>query len=154
MLIVIEAPSVLVTVLLFGKIDDYFSSYRLEFYQAGILIYAVVHTFMAAARPYSVFITLMVLHGIATGIVISLRPVIAEQILGKERASEGVGMLFGILGFAYIIGPPLVGKVLAFHSGTSYAAHSLAFEGSNSISESEGCLSGIAFMYLGHNCFY
>ena len=111
LLMSIREPSCLIAILLLGKIVDYFSSHRLEFYQVGFLLFAVSQTFTAAARTFASFVALMVVHGIATGVTIPLRPVLAEQILGKNRASEGVGLLFGILGFAYISGPPLAGEV-------------------------------------------
>ncbi len=110
LLLSIEAPSSVIAVLLLGKIVEYFSSSRLKFYQVGFLLYAVSQTFIATARSFASYAALMVAHGIATGLVMPLRPVLAEELLGKNRASEGVGLLFGILGFAYIIGPPLAGE--------------------------------------------
>lgn len=110
LLISVEAPSTLVAVLLLVKIVDYFSSHRLQFYQMGFLLFAVSQTFTAEARTFASFVALMVAYGLASGVAVPLKSVLAEQILGKDRASEGVGFLFEILGFAYISDPPLVGE--------------------------------------------
>ena len=110
LLLIVEAPSCLIALLLFAKIVDYFSSHRLQFYQMGFLLLAVSQTCMAAATTFASFVTLMGAHGLASGVAIPLKPVLAEQISGKNRASEGIGFLFGILGFAYISGPPLAGE--------------------------------------------
>ena len=99
LLLSFDAPSLLVATVIFGKI--------IVFYQVGFL-------FFAAARTFTTFVALMLAHGIATGDTMPLsRPVLAEQILEKSKASEGVGRLFGILGLAYISGPPLVGEFCA-----------------------------------------
>ena len=110
LLLSVEAPSSLIALLLFAKIVDYFSSRRLQFYQMAFLLFAVSLTSTAAASTFASFVALMVAHGIASGVTMPLRPVLVEQILGKGKASEGVGFLFGIVGFAYISGPPLVGE--------------------------------------------
>lgn len=112
LLLSVEAPSSLIALLLFAKIVDYFSSHRLQFYQMGFLLFAVSLTSIAAASTFVSFVALMVAHGIASGVTTPLRPVLAEQILEQDKASEGVGFLFGILGFAYISGPPLVGEFI------------------------------------------
>ena len=100
-----DAPSLLVATVIFGKIVDQSSST----YPGGLSTFC----FFAAARTFISFVALMVAHGISTGITMPLRPVLAEQILEKSKASEGVGRLFGILGLAYISGPPLVGEFCA-----------------------------------------
>lgn len=112
LLLSVEAPSSPIALLLFAKIVDYFSSHRLQFYQMGFLLFAVSLTSMAAASTSASFVTLMMAHGIASGVTMPLRSVLVEQILEKDKASGGVGFLFGILGFAYISGPPLVGEFI------------------------------------------
>ena len=52
----------------------------------------------------------MVLYGPFDSGFVLLRAVVAEDLVGSEKASRGVGLMFSALGFAYLSGIPLAGN--------------------------------------------
>ena len=102
----------LLSAICFGKIVDHFHNYRLVFFQLGTLGMGLVQTFLSTATDFPSFVALMVCHGVCDGIVIPLRPVLVEDIVGKQRASQSLGIYFGLLAIPYVAGSPLAGKTL------------------------------------------
>ena len=103
-------PCRLLSAICFGKVVDHFHSYRLAFFQFGTLGVGLVQTFLSTATDFPSFVALMACHGVCGGIIIPLRPVLVEDIVGKQRASQGLGIYFGLLAIPYVAGSPLAGK--------------------------------------------
>lgn len=65
---------------------------------------------ISGAWRFEIFIVLMVLYGVFDSGFVLLRAVVAEDLVGSDKASRGVGLMFGALGFAYLTGIPLAGE--------------------------------------------
>ena len=55
---------------------------------------------ISGAWLFEVFVALMVLYGVFDSGFVLLRAVVAEDLVGSDKASRGVGLMFGALGFA------------------------------------------------------
>ena len=65
---------------------------------------------ISGAWRFEIFVVLMVLYGVFDSGFVLLRAVVAEDLVGSDKASRGVGLMFGALGFAYLTGIPLAGE--------------------------------------------
>ena len=93
-----------------GKLADKFSSHRVQIFQFTMIGVATSTSLISAASSFQSFIVLMVMYGAFDSGFVLLRPVVAEDLVGSDKASRGVGLMFGALGFAYLSGIQLAGK--------------------------------------------
>ena len=109
MLISVTFPCRLLSAISFGKVFDHFPGNRLVYFQLGILALGMVQTFLTVARSFPSFVALMVCHGVCSGMLYPLQPVLVEDITGKQKASQGLGIYCGLVAIPYTIGSPLAG---------------------------------------------
>ena len=107
-----------------GKLADRFSSHRVQIFQLAMIGVAASTCLLSAASSFQSFIALMAMYGAFDSGFVLLRPVVAEDLVGSSKASRGVGLMFGALGFAYLSGIQLAGKWL-FSTGVLSAKLSL-----------------------------
>lgn len=93
-----------------GKLADRFSSHRVHIFQIAMIGVAVSTSLISAASSFESFMALMAMYGVFDCSFVLLRPVVAEDLVGSDKASRGVGLMFGALGFAFLSGIPLAGK--------------------------------------------
>ena len=93
-----------------GKLADRFSSHRVQIFQFAMIRVAMSTSLLSAAWSFQSFIALMVTYGAFDSGFVLLRAVVAEDLVGSNQASRGVGLMFAVLGFAYLSGIPLAGK--------------------------------------------
>ena len=95
-----------------GKLADKFSRYRVEIFQFAMIGVAISTSLLSSARSFHGFIGMMVIYGAFDSGFVLLRAVVAEDLVGRDQASRGVGIMFTVLGIAYCAGIPLAGKCL------------------------------------------
>ncbi|KAJ7356026.1 hypothetical protein OS493_027423 [Desmophyllum pertusum] len=94
-----------------GKLADRFSNHRVQIVQSAMIGVATSTSLISAASSFQSFIALMVMYGAFDSSFVLLRPVVAEDLVGSNKASRGVGLMFAALGFAYLSGIPLAGWI-------------------------------------------
>ena len=93
-----------------GKLADIFRTHRVGIFQIAMVGVACSTALISAARGFEAFVGLMILYGAFDSGFVLLRAVVAEDLVGSDMASRGVGLMFGALAFAYLSGIPLAGK--------------------------------------------
>lgn len=93
-----------------GKLADKFSRYRVEIFQCAMVGVAISTSLLSAAWSFQSFMGMMVIYGAFDSGFVSLKAVVAEDLVGSDQASRGVGIMFAVLGIAYCAGIPLAGK--------------------------------------------
>ena len=93
-----------------GRLADIFRVHRVQIIQIAMTGVACITCLISAASRFEVFVALMVLYGPFDSGFVLLRAVVAEDLVGSEKASRGVGLMFSALGFAYLSGIPLAGN--------------------------------------------
>ena len=93
-----------------GKLADRFSNHRVLIFQFAMIGVATSTSLISVASSFESFIALMVMYGAFDSSFVLLRPVVAEDLVGSNKASRGVGLMFAALGFAYLSGIPLAGR--------------------------------------------
>ena len=93
-----------------GKLADKFRSHRVQIFQVAMIGVASSTALISGAWLFEIFVALMVLYGAFDSGFVLLKAVVAEDLVGSDKASRGVGLMFGALGFAYLAGIPLAGE--------------------------------------------
>lgn len=101
-----------------GKLADKFSRYRVEIFQCAMVGVAISTSLLSAAWSFQSFMGMMVIYGAFDSGFVSLKAVVAEDLVGSDQASRGVGIMFAVLGIAYCAGIPLAGWI--YDSTNSY----------------------------------
>ncbi|KAJ7370558.1 hypothetical protein OS493_031564 [Desmophyllum pertusum] len=94
-----------------GKLADRFSNHRVLIFQFAMIGVATSTSLISVASSFESFIALMVMYGAFDSSFVLLRPVVAEDLVGSNKASRGVGLMFAASGFAYLAGIPLAGWI-------------------------------------------
>lgn len=118
-----------------GKLADKFRSHRVQIFQVAMIGVASSTALISGAWLFEIFVALMVLYGAFDSGFVLLRAVVAEDLVGSDKASRGVGLMFGALGFAYLAGIPLAGWI--FDTTQSYP---LSFTVASLLSATGCCL--------------
>ena len=98
-----------------GKLADKFSRYRVEIFQCAMVGVAISTSLLSAAWSFQSFMGMMVIYGAFDSGFVSLKAVVAEDLVGSDQASKGVGIMFAVLGIAYCAGIPLAGKCFGYY---------------------------------------
>lgn len=117
-----------------GKLADKFSRYRVEIFQFAMIGVAISTSLLSSARSFHGFIGMMVIYGAFDSGFVLLRAVVAEDLVGRDQASRGVGIMFTVLGIAYCAGIPLAGWI--YDTTNSYPLSFIAA----SVFSASGCI--------------
>ena len=96
--------------LFFGKLSDYPKVNRLYIYQLSILCMGVSNTLLPLMTTKGTIILYCIVWGAFEGCYVALCAVLTADIVGRDKLSSGVGMLFGIKSIPLTCGPFLAGK--------------------------------------------
>ena len=96
--------------LLFGYISDSPRiKNRVQLQQLSYLVMGVVTTLIPVAVNYYALIVATLVMGLFDGCFVSMMGPVAFDLVGKEKASQGIGCVLGLMSFPMMIGPPVAG---------------------------------------------
>ena len=98
--------------LFFGKLSDHPRVNRLHVYQVSILFMGVANTLLPLMKTYATIVSYCVVWGIFEGCYVALCAVLTADIVGRDKLSSGVGVVFAIKSIPLTGGPTLAGKIM------------------------------------------
>ena len=69
----------------------------------------VVTTLIPVAVNYYALIVATLVMGLFDGCFVAMMGPVAFDLVGKEKASQGIGCVLGLMSFPMMIGPPVAG---------------------------------------------
>ena len=88
---------------------------RLSWYLVSLVLTALTElTWPLVASSYPLLAILVALNGLAGGVVVCQKAVVAADLVGIEQLAGGLGLVCFSQGIGVIFGPPLAGRSLTF----------------------------------------
>ncbi|XP_072018823.1 monocarboxylate transporter 10-like [Amphiura filiformis] len=84
---------------------------RVQLQQLSYLIMGVCTTLLPVAVHYGTLIAITLVMGIFDGCFVAMMGPVAFDLVGKEKASQGIGCVLGLMSFPMMIGPPMAGLI-------------------------------------------
>ena len=95
--------------LFFGPLSDHPKVNRLYVYQLSILFMGISNTLLPLMKTYGTIVCYCIVWGAFEGCYVALCAVLTADIVGRNKLSSGVGVLFGIKSIPLTGGPALAG---------------------------------------------
>ncbi len=97
--------------LLFGYISDSPRiKNRVQLQQLAYLVMGVTTTLLPVAIKYGALIAATLVMGLFDGCFVAMMGPVAFDLVGKAKASQGIGCVLGFMSFPMMIGPPVAGE--------------------------------------------
>ena len=84
---------------------------RLWIYNITLMFCGVVSSFVFQMENYYVFVGYCFVFGLTISSYVCLTSVVLVDLVGLDRLTNGLGLLFFVQGIATFVGPPLAGKL-------------------------------------------
>lgn len=97
---------------LFGKLCELRYVNKIYMYQASLLAIGLSTVICPITESYAGLVAYSLVFGFFDGCFVGQVAVITGDIAGKERLSQAIGNMFGILAIPMSLGPPVAGKVV------------------------------------------
>lgn len=85
---------------------------RLWIYNLTLMFCGIMSSFVFKMENYYVFVAYCFLFGLTISSYVCLTSVVLVDLVGLDRLTNGLGLLFFIQGVATFVGPPLAGSFL------------------------------------------
>ena len=96
--------------LFFGPLSDHPKVNRLYVYQLSILCMGISNTLLPLMKTHATIVCYCVVWGTFEGCYVALCAVLTADIVGLNKLSSGVGVLFGLKSIPLTGGPALAGN--------------------------------------------
>lgn len=95
--------------LFFGPLSDHPKVNRLYVYQLSILCMGISNTLLPLMKTHGTIVCYCLVWGTFEGCYVALCAVLTADIVGRDKLSSGVGVLFGLKSVPLTGGPALAG---------------------------------------------
>jgi MFS family permease len=93
---------------------------RLWIYNLALMFCGVVSSFVFKMESYYMFVGYCFVFGLTISSYVCLTSVVLVDLVGLERLTNGLGLLFFVQGIATFVGPPIAGKIHTFIVKANY----------------------------------